>query len=79
MSNFVCLDVRLLPFLSVFEYFKFIADLRRGTVMPLVLPFSEEPQFEELVSRGVKKEEIDFDSEQMDAETPSENEVQNEK
>lgn len=57
----------------------FIADLRRGTVMPLVLPFSEEPQFEELVSRGVKKEEIDFDSEQMDAETPSENEVQNEK
>ncbi|VDK28399.1 unnamed protein product, partial [Anisakis simplex] len=43
----------------------FISDLRCGSVMPLVLPLSDEAQFKSLLSRSVKKEEIEVDGEQF--------------
>ncbi|KHN85527.1 hypothetical protein Tcan_13264 [Toxocara canis] len=57
----------------------FLSDMKRGTVMPLVLPLSEEPQFEGLISRGVKKEEVEIDAEQIESEAALENGIASKK
>ena len=55
---------------KLFLCFQFISDLEQGVVKPLVLPASDEPQFDNLV-KGVIKKEAQLDDEAMDTSSSS--------